>query len=64
MCSLCRRNLLAGERVRAFRGDRMREHSVCLLCEPAALRLRWLRVDGPVEAIRVTGLGRSVRKVA
>ena len=64
MCTLCRRTLLAGERFRSFRGERMRAHTVCTLCEPQALRMRWLRVDGTVEAVRVTGLGRTVRRVA
>ena len=64
MCSLCRRNLLAGERYRTFRGDRRREHTVCVLCEPEALRLRWLRADAAVGSVRVTGLAQTVRRVA
>jgi hypothetical protein len=64
MCSLCRRNLLAGERVRTFRGERMREHAVCALCETDALRRRWLRLDGAATPVRATGLSPTVRRVA
>jgi len=64
MCSLCRRNLLAGERYRTFRAERRREHTVCVLCEPEALRRRWLRADAPVGSVRVTGLTPTVRRVA
>jgi hypothetical protein len=64
MCSLCKRNLLAGERFRIFRGERSQDHPVCLLCEDDALGRRWLRSEGPLESVRVMGLGQSVRKVA
>ena len=64
MCSLCRRTLLAGERYRAYRGERLREHLICPLCEEDALRRRWIRLDRPIEIVRATGLSQTVRRVA
>jgi hypothetical protein len=42
----------------------LRPHTVCLLCEGEAHRLRWLRLEHSVERVNATGLVRTVRKVA
>jgi hypothetical protein len=66
MCTLCRRNLLAGERFRLWhRGSPPRAgRVVCALCEPAANLEGWLREVAPSERENATGLRGSVRRVA
>jgi hypothetical protein len=63
MCHICRRSLLAGERYRTWRGRR-REQTVCAVCEPTARDAGWVRVVDSHEQVRVTGLTRTVRRVA
>ena len=63
MCHVCRRNLLAGERFRRWRGDR-RERTVCAVCEPAARELGWLRLVDAYERVSANGLTGTVRRVA
>ena len=63
MCHICRRTLLAGERYRTWRWQR-RDHSVCVVCEPAARDGGAVRVVDAYERVRVTGLTQSVRRVA
>jgi hypothetical protein len=64
MCHVCRRNLLTGEGFRLWHEGRSRTRTVCLLCEAEAHRLRWFRLEQPVERVNATGLVRTVRKVA
>jgi hypothetical protein len=66
MCTLCRRNLLAGERFRLWRSHESRraERPVCGLCEPTAARDGWLRAVQPHERENAVGLRGSVRLVA
>lgn len=64
MCHLCRRNLLTGEGFRLWHEGPSRQHTVCLLCEGEAHKLRWLRLEQSVEHVNATGLVRTVRKVA
>jgi hypothetical protein len=63
MCHVCRRNLLAGERFRVWRGGR-RDQAVCVPCEPAARRAGWVRVVDGFERVSATGLTGTVRRVA
>ena len=49
MCQVCRRTLLAGERYRTWRWER---------------RDQTVRVVDAYESVRVTGLTRTVRRVA
>lgn len=63
MCHVCRRSLLAGERFRAWRGER-RDQPVCGVCEPAARAAGWVRVVDTYERVNVGGLTVSVRRVA
>jgi hypothetical protein len=63
MCHVCRRNLLAGERFRTWRGQQ-RDQPVCVVCEPAAQDAGWVRVVDVHEVVRVSGLSQSVRRVA
>lgn len=63
MCHICRRTLLAGERYRAWRG-RGRDRTVCVVCEPAALRAGWLRLVDGFERVSVLGISATVRRVA
>jgi len=63
MCQLCRRTLLAGERYRTWHWER-RDHVVCAVCEPAARNAGAIRVVDVWESVRVTGLSRTVRRVA
>jgi hypothetical protein len=67
LCTLCRRNLLAGERYRYWRGlgDRARARVVCHLCEPDARRDGWLRAaEREPEQENAVGLRGTVRRVA
>ncbi len=64
MCHVCRRTLLTGERFRVWLEREARQRTVCLLCEDDASRLRWIRLDLPVERVNATGLAQSVRRVA
>jgi hypothetical protein len=65
LCALCRRNLLAGERYRYWRGveERQAQRAVCHLCEPAADRDGWSRT-GRQERENAVGLRGTVRLVA
>jgi hypothetical protein len=63
MCHVCRRNLLAGERFRVWRGDR-RDQAVCVPCEPAARGAGWVRTVDGFERVSATGLTGTVRRVA
>jgi hypothetical protein len=64
MCSVCRRNLLTGERFRLWQERPARPRTVCLLCEGEARKLRWLRVEDSGEQVNANGLVQTVRKVA
>jgi hypothetical protein len=66
LCTLCRRNLLAGERFRYWRnaGRRARECAVCTLCEAEAKREGWLRADRAPGQENAVGLRGTVRLVA
>ena len=64
MCSVCRRNLLTGERFRIWIEREVRQRTVCLLCEEEASGLAWRRLDLPVERVNATGLAQTVRRVA
>jgi hypothetical protein len=67
MCTLCRRNLLAGERYRYWRSRERRSSArvVCQVCEPAAERDGWLRaVERLPEHENAVGLRGTVRLVA
>jgi hypothetical protein len=66
MCTLCRRNLLAGERFRLWEGGSPQRtgRPVCGLCEPAAKREGWLRAVSSQERENANGLRGSVRLVA
>jgi hypothetical protein len=63
MCQVCRRTLLAGERYRTWRFER-RDHTVCVVCEPLVDEAGGVRVVDAFESVRVTGLTRTVRRVA
>jgi hypothetical protein len=66
MCTLCRRNLLAGERFRLWQGGSPARAGrvVCALCEPAAEQEGWLREVTSSGRENATGLSGSVRRVA
>ncbi len=65
MCSLCRRNLLAGERYRRWEPEPGRGgRPVCSLCEPEAARAGWARADGEPLREGAAGLRWTARKVA
>lgn len=67
LCTLCRRNLLAGERYRYWRsaGDRPLARVVCSLCEPEARRDGWLHaVERESAQENAVGLRGTVRLVA
>ncbi len=64
MCSICRRNLLTGERYRLWHERPARPRTVCLLCEDDAHKLHWLRLEQSIERVNANGLVRTVRKVA
>jgi hypothetical protein len=67
LCTLCRRNLLAGERFRYWRGADARPVArvVCHLCEPEARRSGWLRAaERDSERENAVGLRGTVRLVA
>lgn len=64
MCSICRRNLLTGERYRLWHERPARQRAVCLLCEDDAHKLHWLRLEQSIERVNANGLVRTVRKVA
>jgi hypothetical protein len=63
MCQVCRRTLLAGERYRTWRFER-RDQTVCVVCEPLVDGAGGVRVVDAYERVRVTGLTRTVRRVA
>jgi hypothetical protein len=63
MCHICRRSLLAGEQYRTWRGRR-RDQTVCAVCEPIVSDAGWVRVVDSYEQVSVTGLTRTVRRVA
>ena len=63
MCHICRRSLLAGEQYRTWRGRRG-DQTVCAVCEPTVRDAGWVRVVDSHEQVRVTGLTRTVRRVA
>jgi hypothetical protein len=66
LCTLCRRNLLAGERFRYWRNARERHASrvVCHLCEPSAVRGGWQRLEREHQRENAVGLRGTVRLVA
>jgi hypothetical protein len=66
MCTLCRRNLLAGERFRFWQGGAAQRAArpVCNLCEPTAKREGWLRDVTQHARENANGLRSSVRLVA
>jgi hypothetical protein len=66
MCTLCRRNLMAGESFRLWNGGSppRSDRPVCVLCEPTATRDGWLRQVTPHERENANGLSGSVRLVA
>jgi hypothetical protein len=66
LCTLCRRNLLAGERFRYWRNARERDASrvVCHLCEPSAARGGWQRLEREHQRENAVGLRGTVRLVA
>jgi hypothetical protein len=66
MCTLCRRNLMAGEHFRLWKGGSPPRAGrvVCGLCEPGAKREGWLREVTPHERENANGLSGSVRRVA
>lgn len=65
VCALCRRNLLAGERFRYWRGvdERQVARIVCHLCEPVANRGGWERTER-AQRENAVGLRGTVRLVA
>jgi hypothetical protein len=66
LCTLCRRNLLAGERFRYWRNAEQRVHAcaVCSLCEAEAAREGWRRSDRTPGHENAVGLRGTVRLVA
>jgi hypothetical protein len=66
LCALCRRNLLAGERFRYWRGGDPRPVAriVCSLCESEAAREGWRRTERAPEHENAVGLRGTVRLVA
>jgi hypothetical protein len=66
LCTLCRRNLLAGESFRYWRNARQRAHAsaVCSLCEAEATREGWLRAERAPGNENAVGLRGTVRLVA
>jgi hypothetical protein len=48
---------------RTWRGRR-RDQTVCAVCEPTVRDAGWVRVVDSHEQVRVTGLTRTVRRVA
>jgi len=65
MCSLCRRNLLAGEQYRRFEPEPGRGgRPVCNLCESEATKAGWSRIPAGPEREGALGLGSRVRLVA
>jgi hypothetical protein len=66
MCTLCRRNLLAGERFRLWQAHASteRRRAVCGLCEGEAAREGWVRVVQPMARENAVGLRGTVRLVA
>jgi hypothetical protein len=65
MCTLCRRNLLAGERYRRFEPVTGKAIGpVCSLCEPRALLEGWARVDTEPSREGAGGPSATVRLVA
>jgi hypothetical protein len=65
MCTLCRRNLLAGELYRRWEpAGREGERPVCMLCEPHAAKAGWVRAAGEAARESAAGLGGTVRLVA
>ena len=66
MCTLCRRNLMAGERFRLWQAEASaeRRRAVCGLCEREAAREGWVRVVQPMERENAVGLRGTVRLVA
>ena len=66
MCTVCRRNLLAGERYRFWRtpaGSRL-EQAVCGPCEREAAAAGWVREARPPARENAIGLRGTVRLVA
>ena len=62
MCTLCRRNLLAGERYRRWEPEIERGgRAVCMLCEPEAAKAGWTRTPGEPEREGTAGLRSTVR---
>jgi hypothetical protein len=66
MCTLCRRNLMAGERFRLWQADvsAERRRAVCGLCEREAAREGWVPVAQPMARESAVGLRGTVRLVA
>jgi hypothetical protein len=66
MCTVCRRNLLAGERFRYWQpGERpARLRIVCGLCEQEAAREGWQRSERRPGQENAVGLRNTVRRVA
>jgi hypothetical protein len=66
MCTVCRRNLLAGESFRFWRArvDRPTARIVCFLCEREAAREGWFRDGGRAQHENAVGLRNTVRRVA
>jgi hypothetical protein len=65
-CTLCRRNLMAGERFRLWTpsGRRTVATAVCGLCESHARSEGWSRENGPAARESAIGLRGSVRRAA
>jgi hypothetical protein len=66
MCTVCRRNLLAGEAFRFWRArvDGPAPRVVCFLCEREAAQEGWLRDGRRPRHENAVGLRNSVRRVA
>jgi hypothetical protein len=66
LCTLCRRNLLAGERFRYWRSAERRPVAriVCGLCEQEAVRDGWKRAEREPGHENAVGLRGTVRLVA
>jgi hypothetical protein len=64
-CTLCRRNLLAGETFRRWArpADAGPGRPVCMLCEPAAALDGWAQRRGTTASENADGLRGTVRRV-
>ena len=64
MCTLCRRNLLAGERFQVWSARGARNQPICALCEADAREDGWLREETAGGRETGSGPARHVRRVA